>query len=515
MDYDIIVIGAGIAGLTAAAYATKEKKKVLLLEKGNYPGGFLTSFKRGRFEFETSLHTLTGFSKAQGIGDSRIIFDELGITQNLQILEPQNAFRVITTAKSGEKIDVTLPFGKDDFIAAVENAVPGSKTALEKFFMLCENAVDGINRFAQTDEKINVAFSKSLLKEHGNFIRTAPYSVNEVLNAINMPQKAKNIVSALWTMLGVDCDRLSFIHYATYFYSFIVLGTYIPKNRSSDISMSIADVIEDNGGHIRYNSPVARILYKNGCAEGVILKSGEKIFCKHIICNISPTTVYSKMMKTDSVPVTAVKRSNARSFGMRGACLYLGLNRSAEDLGIKDYCYLITETADSAVQYDLMRMINTNNECIVTCINNVNADASPKGTSILTFTTHFSENCWANIEPENYFDEKNELAKRLINNFETVTGIKIFEYIEELEVATPLTFARFTNSPQGTIYGYLGDEWDSLFARFSTEIQDNDTKGLRFCGGYGTQLSGVSSSLASGRNALYATLFDINDWGDE
>ncbi len=515
MDFDIIVIGAGVAGLTAAAYATKEKKKVLVLEKRNSPGGFLTSFKRGRFEFEASLNSLYGFSKMQGKGDARIIFDELGITENLGFLEPENAFRIITTTKNGEKINLLLPFGKDEFISAVEKEVSGSKDSLEKFFSIVENTIEGVNFFAETEEKISVAFSKSLLKDYGNFVRTAPYSVNEVLKALNMPEKAQTIVTALWTQLGVDCDRLSFTHYAIHFYSYIVFGAYIPKNRSSDISMSLASVIEDNGGQIRYNSQVSRIIYKDNKAQGVILKSGEKIMCDHIIANISPTTAYSKMIKTDSLPVSAIKRSNARSFGMRGACLYLGLNRSKEELGITDYTYIITETADSAVQYDLMRMINTNNECIVTCLNNVNPSASPQGTTILTFTTHYSENCWANIEPENYFDEKNNLARRLIQNFEDATGIKISEHIEELEVATPLTFARFTSSPQGTIYGYLGDEWDSLFARFSTELQDNDTNGLRFCGGFGTQLSGVSPSLASGRNALYATLEDIKNGGTE
>ena len=54
-SYDIIVIGAGCGGLTAAACAAKEGKKVLLLERHNAPGGFSSSFVRGRFEFDISL----------------------------------------------------------------------------------------------------------------------------------------------------------------------------------------------------------------------------------------------------------------------------------------------------------------------------------------------------------------------------------------------------------------------------------------------------------------------------
>ena len=80
-NYDIIVIGAGCGGLTAAACAAKEGKKVLLLERHNTPGGFASSFIRGRFEFDISLHQLCGFSQSSGLGEVRQIFDYLGISK--------------------------------------------------------------------------------------------------------------------------------------------------------------------------------------------------------------------------------------------------------------------------------------------------------------------------------------------------------------------------------------------------------------------------------------------------
>ena len=48
-----------------------------------------------------------------------------------------------------------------------------------------------------------------------------------------------------------------------------------------------------------------------------------------------------------------------------------------------------------------------------------------------------------------------------------------------------------------------------------TEASDCDTKGLRFCGGWGAQLSGMSSAIASGRNAAFATLYDIAEETEE
>lgn len=58
MQYDAIVIGAGNGGLVAAARLSQLGFKVLLAEQNDAPGGCASSFKRGRFEFETALHEL-------------------------------------------------------------------------------------------------------------------------------------------------------------------------------------------------------------------------------------------------------------------------------------------------------------------------------------------------------------------------------------------------------------------------------------------------------------------------
>ena len=56
--YDAVVIGAGNGGLAAACRMAKGGKKTLLVERHNLPGGCASSFRRGRFEFETALHEI-------------------------------------------------------------------------------------------------------------------------------------------------------------------------------------------------------------------------------------------------------------------------------------------------------------------------------------------------------------------------------------------------------------------------------------------------------------------------
>ena len=192
-NYDIIVIGAGCGGLTAAACAAKEGKKVLLLERHNAPGGFASSFVRGRFEFDISLHQLCGFGKEAGLGELRRIFDYLGISDKIKWCDIPRAYRLITTTSDGSKIDVALPFGVENFINAMEAYVPGSRKSLTQLFEIAEEIENSTEFFGNYDGKYNLNSLRKILKEHGNFIRTAPYSVNTILNALKMPLKAREI----------------------------------------------------------------------------------------------------------------------------------------------------------------------------------------------------------------------------------------------------------------------------------------------------------------------------------
>lgn len=510
-SYDIIVIGAGCGGLTAAVCASQNGKKVLLLERHNAPGGFATSFVRGRFEFEASIDMLGGFGNDTGLGEMRQIFDDIGISSTINYTTLPNLYRFITTTRTGEKIDATLPIGIDEYIEAMESYVPGSEKSMKKLFCLAEEIYNAINHIATLDTQPSYSQIRQIMKKYGNFVRTAPYSVNEVLNALDVPHLARDIFEAYWMNFGVDCDRLSFVHYILTVYNLLKYGATVPKMRSYAISMALVSKLEDLGGEIRYNSPVTRIKFKNGHACGVILKNNETIYADHIICNCSPTTAYSKLIKAKDLPKSAIKRTNARTFGARSACVYLGLNRSVSDLKINDYSVIITSSSDSTEQFEKMKTIENNDAIVATCLNIANPDCSPQGTTILKLTTFYTDNCWSDVAPEEYFNEKNLLAARLISKYEKATGISIHNYVEEIEISTPVTFARYTASPQGVTRGYFASEWDSLLPRIMTEETDNDIKGLRFCGGWATQLDGICSAVVTGRNTAFATLEDISE----
>ena len=101
-------------------------------------------------------------------------------------------------------------------------------------------------------------------------------------------------------------------------------------------------------------------------------------------------------------------------------------------------------------------------------------------------------------KPEDYKKYKNALAKKYIEDAEKTLGISIMPHIEEISVATPVTFARYLGTPEGTIYGYKLSGWDNLMARTAGEKTDYAIPGLSFCGGHYIRGDGYSCAYIMG-----------------
>ena len=97
--YDAVVIGAGNGGLAAAIRILQGGYSCLLLEKHNLPGGFATSFKRGRFEFEASLHELNDYGSKEDPGDIRTLFRSLGVEDMIDWVRIPEAYHLIAKKK--------------------------------------------------------------------------------------------------------------------------------------------------------------------------------------------------------------------------------------------------------------------------------------------------------------------------------------------------------------------------------------------------------------------------------
>lgn len=491
-EYDAIVVGSGNGGLACANQLINSGKKVLLIEKHNLPGGVATSFVRGRFEFEVSLHELCDIGSLSNPGAVRQMLNSFGV--NINFCQVPDTFRLISYFKDGRKIDATMPTGRNNFINAMEKYAPNNFQQMNTLFDLCEEIKQAVDYSSYHGVNDKLYF----LKHFPNFVRCSSYSVNQVLSSLNLTQDAIDILGTYWSYLGIDCDHLSFMHYAIMFYLYVEKNAYIPQYTSHEITLALADNFIKSGGDLYYHTTCEKVLFdENKKVIGIKTNQGD-FYSKNVIMNVNPSLVYATMIKEEIIPLRETKLANARTFSSRPFVVYLGLNKSYKELGIKDYTILFPSTTQSNEEYNLMKEISTNNYGIAICPNVVNESASEKGTCIITITTMFTSNCWSKIDIKEYDQIKRDYAKKLISLFEEKANVHIKEYIEEIDISTPWTYFRYASTPEGAAYGYETKDWDSILGRILSYEQDNKINGLYFVGGSSIYGDGYSTAYSNG-----------------
>ncbi|HHU83883.1 MAG TPA: NAD(P)/FAD-dependent oxidoreductase [Clostridiales bacterium] len=496
MRYDFVVVGSGCAGLAAACELKQAGKKVLLIEQHNLPGGCASSFVRGRFEFDPSLHELCTIGSVENPGITRKQLEAYGVNINWQ--KVPDCFRIVSEYSDGSLMDVTMPSGKEAFIAKMAEYVPDSKKATEDMFELFAEISAGLEYTSQGDENLN---GKVLMEKFPNLLKIGSYPCMPVFKKLGFSQKAIDILSTYWSYLGVDMDHLSFLHYSQMVESYVELSAYIPEHTSHEISVAMVEAFRNMGGECLFNCRATEFIFDNKKCVGVKTTAGD-IECDCVLANINPDIIYAKMMPEHAVPEREKRLSAARKgrYGARMFTAHFGLNKTAEELGIKDYSIFMPSTADSSKEYESLKKIATNNYTIFLCYNIVNPNFSPEGTSVVSFTTTYtSPEDWNKVTQENYFNVKDEIAKKFVGLLKEKTGIDIKDAIEEVAIASPMTFSRYLGVPEGSAYGFETRDWDGIIARTMGMEFDYTINGLIPIGTSGIRGDGYSSNYACGQ----------------
>ena len=507
--FDVVVAGSGCSGLSAALNCTLAGKKTLLIEQHNLPGGSASSFRRGRFEIEPSLHELCDYGPDSDKGEVHQLMDKYGIEVNW--CECPDCFRVVSTYSDGGHMDVTMPHGIDAFIKKMEHYVPGTTDKMHQLFELFEEVLEGI---AYISQSAGQADSNVLKEKFPNLLRTGAYPTKKVFDALQLPSRCQDILSTYWAYLGVDMERLGFIHYAAMVHKYVSRGAYIPAHTSHEISNAFIKRFREAGGEVWYNCRAEEFIFDGDKLCGVKTSLGE-VKCDYCLPNINPDIVYGKMVPKELVPNRQKQLANARggNYGGRMMTAYFCLDVPYEELGIKDYCIFMMGTANSAVEYEnIMKGGDANKYCIFLCYNVANKDASPDGTCIISFTSFASPAEWNEIDEENYFQKKEELAKRWIEMLKKRCGIDISGHIEEMAVASPCTFSRYLMTPEGSVYGQETQNWDGMMPRMMNLSKDYPLKGLRPIGAAGPRGDGYSACYITGNLLSNIALKELAAW---
>ncbi len=110
----------------------------LLAERHNVPGGCATSFRRGRFEFETALHQLSGVGLEVQPYTLRGLFEKLGVADSLLFVPEHDLYRAVVPGRH----DVTLPADWAGAVDVLEDAFPTNRARVERFFALARDVTE-------------------------------------------------------------------------------------------------------------------------------------------------------------------------------------------------------------------------------------------------------------------------------------------------------------------------------------------------------------------------------------
>lgn len=495
--YDVVVIGTGMGGLSAGLHSALFGQKVLVLEQHNLPGGFATSFVRGRFDFEATLHELLDFDTPENMGPIRKLLEDAGVEYELnRVPEPY------VIVLPNDNINVKLPFGIENFIETIEKEVPGSKKEVTKYMKLCNNVYEGILYIRDCVVKGKKPDKMKMATKYKGFVENVYKTVEEVHKEFNIPEKAMKLITPYWCYQGPALSELTFVTWCYMICGYLTTGAYVPTNRSHALSTSIVERIRELGGQVEFNCKVEKIHVENRQVKSVELADGTIIETDIVLSNAHPHVVYGRMIEPKSeISEFEAKKINAQTPSCSAITVYLGLDREPDELGIHDYEYFIGDTSDVEEIYESFYQFVPSKWVSAICLDKAVPGTTGKGICQLSITGLVMGDAWKDVTEENYFEVKDELAGYLVDMFEKALNVNLRDHIEEIEMVTPETWSRYTGAYKGMVFGYEQHPWNGSLIRKAVDAEETkmSIKGLDFVGGCSTNAHAYSCSLTSGK----------------
>lgn len=484
--YDAIVIGAGLGGLSAAAMLAHNGLDVLLVERHNVPGGYATSFVRGRYEFEVALHELSGVGPPERRGGVYRYLEYLGIADRLTFRHVDNLYRSVFP-----DLDLTLPVGRDAFEAQLIDAFPHEAQGIHRFLDRVFDFGRDFSRITRRRGQVNPA---TMPVRYPHFFRYLPATWGHVLDRDVKDPRARAVLSQYWGYVGMPPSRISFLYFASTLAAYVRRGAAFPEGRSQALSNALLTRFEELGGSVRMNCEVERITTAGSRVTGVIA-GGEAFTADWIVSNADPITTCCTLIDRDQVPSEFFTRLQSSEVAPSTVNVYLGVARPHTQLGLTEHEIFINQDYDLDRHYEGMSSLEPPQAIAVTCYNVVYPDISPPGTCIVVLTALSYGRSWYDVPPEEYVGTKNRIAEGMLRMAEGIApGLRAST--EVVEVSTPLTNVRYTGALGGSIYGFNQPPRDNMVWRMGNR---GPLEGLYFTGAWTQPGGGFQPTIMSGQ----------------
>ena len=439
----VVVVGAGIGGLTAGALLAKRNYEVLILDQALVPGGCASTFKRKGFTFDVGATQVAGL-EAGGIHHR--IFSELEI----ELPQATPCDPACAVYLPGENTPINVWRNPEKWHEERLRQFPGS----EPFWNLLSTLFKASWRFQARDPVLPPRNWWDLLQlttaVRPDTLVTVPYTLSTVGDALRFTGLGNNI--RLRTFLDlqlklysqVNAEETALLYAATALsVSQEPQGLFHLQGSMQVLSDRLVESLERDGGKLLMRHTVEHIEVENNRVSAVTIrnqKTGEisTETADHVVANV---TVQNLMqLLGEKAPQGYKKRVEKLPPSSGAFVIYLGVDQSAIPPECPPHLQFL---------YDAKGPIGENNSLFVS-VSRPNDGRAPAGKATIIASSFVNPDRWWN--EDNYDDLKQQFTQEALTKLEKFFYLKP-ETIIHVEAATPRTFYTFTARDKGIVGG--------------------------------------------------------------
>jgi len=466
-DYDAIVIGAGISGLTAAAYLARGGARVLVCEQAGQVGGLFNSFWQEGYLFDG------GIKAVENAGILIPMLAELGLLSQVRLHKSPVALiteKTVHPIRSLADVEAYFQFLAGHF--------PDQKVGLQR-------VLDDVLHIGDLLGAL-VGLVRSSFEEMPDEAAAPESSAKDRLAALgHLPATLMHVRAPLRRYLGTRLSNPSLVNLLSHLfpdgtgalfglaYFSMFLDYYYPEDGIQAVPTALAGGIEAAGGEILLNTPVARICLEHGRASGVALADGTELRASHVVAAGDARQTFTQLMPAAAVPPSFTRKLLAAAPSHSVFAVFLGLDIPVEQLNLQGCGHLFYAPDLTGIgEADRDRedyFARVPQELSVPCLRQ--ASLAPRGKTglILSALTswRYAHNWGLNAgkPSEAYRRLSEKLARQMVASLETfIPGLS--HHVDLCVTATPYTLQQRTSNFQGAIMGWSYDR-EKAFHRTS------------------------------------------------
>ena len=440
---DVIVIGAGIGGLTAAALLQERGFSTIVFEKNKFPGGSCSAFQKGGYTFDAGASVFYGFCDDDSRGTLNLhtrIFRKLGV----EVQTIPDPVQIHYHMPAGFEVPAWLD--RSRFLEALGQCFPHERKGIRKFYDELESVYEILNSLPAGSLEdvmhLGVVGASHPLKAMALGVKTL-FSMGktarryisdpELLRFIDLESYSWAVQDAISTPLVNAGICLADRHHG---------GINYPVGGSGAIPAALVKGIEKFGGSVRFRSEVLNVIVENGEAVGVRLSDGSEVRAKAVVSNATVWDTFSKLVDDPRLKVPEDRFIKAPSWFQ----LWLGVDGSIVPKGFHMHHIIV----DNWSKYDKL-----GGTIYFSAPTVLDPSLAPPGKHALHLFVTAETTQWERYDyrGEEYKSAKEAFARTLLARAETLLpGLQ--NAVELMITATPQSHARYLNRLDGS-YGPL------------------------------------------------------------